>query len=202
MMATPVKTIIAFIVGLLCFSSAYCLDVLGKIQFKDSTWEQVTFIIPPTFNDRAVYYKIQESIRYYEVVKSKKRKRILDPEDALELQFKYLGKKVRMLTVRDKFIKLEEEGPCRLFAYHEYIERPLFLNGKRVPRLHRVTLITYFIQFKGKRRKEVTYEPSEFVREMKPLFQHCPRLAKLIGTTGFQIEDIKKIVQYYNRECQ
>ena len=189
---TLMKKLLFIAIILISISSLYGFEIPGKIQFKDSTWEKVMFIMPYK-NGGPSYLKIQGSIRYYRSSDEKRKKKRLYPDDAIEFQFRSGREKVRMLAIKSKFMKLVIDGPCKLF---ESYSNEVTVYG--LSSFNSSVGITHFIQLRGESPFEIL-KYQEASEALKTKFKDCPQVVEKIPINAYQ--DMPAIVNQYNLEC-
>jgi hypothetical protein len=170
----------------------------------------VTFDVKvPLLGSEPNFERIQYKIRYYENGK----KKTLRPTDAEEISFYYLGREVRMIScvntlglgdifsnAEKLFLKLEIDGPLRLYHYYYKQSTGGYSNGAGgfTPG------ITYtaenFIFQKG---NEPLMQPRSlrWRKDMLEYFNDCPGLREQIEARDFRKGDIEAIALYYNQHC-
>lgn len=175
----------------------------GKIDgliLKGNDTIKVKFNIPiGILSGEPIYEKIQNKIIYFDA--SGKRK-TLKADDATEIRFDINGITVRMLSCLNSlglgnifssgthiFLKLEIDGPLKMFKYH-------FTSNHGGA----VYLDSYYILQNG---NGVLVQPStlSFKKEMTEYFSNCPKLVQKIESKDFRKKDLEEIVNYYNSEC-
>lgn len=154
------------------------------------------------------YSYLQDQITYKD---SSGKRRRLKPHEILGFTFKEDDKTVKMLSEYiyslgrrvgttnkpNTFVRVEEEGPLTLFSYYDFVRyppAPLFesiINQKFDPKY-------YFLQKKNTPVKQLQ---GNFKKRMCVFFNDCPRLVNKIATKEFTKNDIRLIVQFYNKHC-
>lgn len=189
-----------FNLAFLLFLTTVNAGKIDGIILKGSDTIKVKFNIPMgLISGEPIYEKIQHKITYFDA--SGKRK-TLKADDATEIRFDINGNTVRMLSRLNSlglgnifssgtniFLKLEIDGPLKMFKYH-------FTSSQGGA----VYLDSDFILQKG---NDVLMQPSifSFKREMTEYFSNCPKLVEKIESKDFRKKHLEEIVNYYNSEC-
>lgn len=189
-----------FNLAFLLFLTTVNAGKIDGIILKGSDTIKVKFNIPMgLISGEPIYEKIQHKITYFDA--SGKRK-TLKADDATEIRFDINGNTVRMLSRLNSlglgnifssgtniFLKLEIDGPLKMFKYH-------FTSNQGGA----VYLDSDFILQKG---NDVLMQPSifSFKREMTEYFSNCPKLVEKIESKDFRKKHLEEIVNYYNSEC-
>ncbi len=174
----------------------------GQIFYEEDT-VSVTLNIPTKLLSKELDLEgLQEKIKYFD---DSGKKKTLRPRDAREVRFKFNGKEVRMISItnsakiRSSFLKLEIDGPVRLFTYIKpempgsYDTATGTRNGSA-----------------GPEEKDVLQKGDGIIRiisswtfkkDMTKFFKDCPELAKKIKDKVWRKRDLNQIVNYYNTSC-
>ena len=171
---------------------------------------QVTFKIPLSVETQEPNYSfLQHQIRY---IDEHGKKQIVLPEDVDEVRFKFDNKTVRMLSRKNTlnlevqsvvpgfiFIKLEIDGPLKLFTYFKNES----MSGKASTPLkdqYSFEVEKYILQkeFEGLKRPK----GMNFKYDMTHYFSNCPSLSQKIKSKELQSFEMIAIVNYYNSKCR
>ena len=200
------------VLGLLLTTSLEAKKIKGVILFAEDT-VQVTMKIPVKFLSGEInYQKLQTKVKYFDSLGTK---RVLRPDDAREIRFSYDYEDVRMLSrVKNDgmgnifsadsciFLKLEVDGPLKLFSYYYSQSNPGMYNASTgmMTGGYSYTVEKYILQ-KGngdlKRPRGLTFR-----KDMMEYFADCPVLAGKIEAKEFKRRDLTSIVRYYNLHCR
>jgi hypothetical protein len=184
---------IAFIIAL--SFHMYGKKVPGGIVTNGTTRE-VTFDITGDFEH------MQRGVKYFD---EEGKKQSLSPNDADEIWFNLDGEKVRMfsntvsgvLRSVKLFIKLEVDGPLKLFRLYDRNYNSTSRSGRRETE---ISVGSYFIYQKGGYTID---EPTVLFRKVDMLdyFSDCPALRERIEKSHLTDKDVKGFVTYYNENC-
>lgn len=175
------------------------------IKGRDSI--KVTFRVPiGLLSGEPLYEKIQHKIDYYDAAGKRKK---LRADDADEIQFNFNGQTIRMLSRLNSlalgnlfsssiniFLKLEINGPVKLFKYYFTASRPSVGVGMGSAPYIEVSSVLQ----KG---NGALVLPSGFgmKKQMMDYFSDCPALVEKIQSKDFRMKEIEDMVNYYNLEC-
>jgi hypothetical protein len=181
---------------------AYGKKVGGTIMFKGES-RNVTFDIKVLLlGSEPNFERIQYKVKYYD---ENGKKQTLRPDDADEIWFDYDGVEVHMISCSNTlgsifstsnkiFLKVEIDGPLRLFRYYYKQRMPTGASGSAV------YVADDFIFQKGngplKQPKAWGWK-----KDMIEYFSDCPDLRERIENKDLNRSEIEAIVLYYNSNC-
>jgi hypothetical protein len=181
---------------------AYGKKVGGTIMFKGES-RNVTFDIKvPLLGSEPNFERIQYKVKYYD---ENGKKQTLRPDDADEIWFDYDGGEVHMISCENTlggifsisnkiFLKVEIDGPLRLFRYYYKQRMSTGLPGGTV------YVADDFIFQKGngplKQPKAWGWK-----KDMIEYFSDCPGLRERIEKKDLNRREVEAIVLYYNSNC-
>lgn len=200
--------ILLTIVGLIFTLNSEAKRIKGEIFYENDTIS-VTLKIPmKLFTNEPNYETLQNKVKYFD---SSGIKKILKPDQAKEVRFDYEAENIRMISSINSlklgnvfsnnsniFLKLEIDGPIKLFNYYYSQTSPGMYDGPNgmVSVGFTFNVEKYVLQ-KGngelKRHKGLTFR-----KDMMEHFKDCPELLKKIENKEFRKNDIESIVEYYN----
>ncbi|MBY0478404.1 MAG: hypothetical protein K2Q24_12215 [Chitinophagaceae bacterium] len=200
------KKLLLNLIFLLFLLTAGAKDLDGIIiKGKDSI--KVTFRVPVgLLSGEPLYEKIQHKIDYYDAAGKRKK---LKSDDADEIQFSFNGQTIRMLSRVNSlalgnlfssstniFLKLEINGPVKLFKYYFTAARPgvgVGMGGGTY------TEVSSVLQ-KG---NGTLIMPAGFgmKKQMMDYFSDCKALVEKIDSKEFRMKELEDMVNYYNLEC-
>ncbi len=173
-------------------SMALAEEIDGTVVLKDDTM-LVTLVIPVDKHDeRPDYEKLQKKVKCYD---PEGHKMTLEPGEVLEYRFKWNNELVRMISVQNLFpkdgsrpegeqlfLKLEEEGPLRLFMYYHTDAAPTTTAAET----HVVTKHT-LEEGVFQRGIEPFFVVGEltFRRQLAAYFKECSQLTEKIESEEF-----------------
>jgi hypothetical protein len=178
--------------------------VNGKV--KDVTFD----IKVPLLGSEPNFERIQYKVRYYD---ENGKKKTLRPGDAEEINFYYQGKEVRMIScvntlglgdifsnAEKLFLKLEIDGPLRLYRYYFKQSTGGYSAGAGVYTPGMTYTVENFIFQKG---NDALMKPRSlrWRKDMLEYFNDCPGLREQIEAKDFRKGDIEAIALYYNQHC-
>jgi hypothetical protein len=182
----------------------------GTIFFLDNRELKVTFFVPVNFLTQEVTFQsIQNKIKYLD---SSGERITLRPSQAKEIRFVYMGESIRMLSRPNAsfsvfsfdssiFLKLEIDGPLKLFRYYQKQQSAGFGNpsmGSYSPG-YAYTIESNILQ---KGNGELMRPTGiSFRKDMAIYFSDCPELVNKIQEKEFKRGDMEAIVNTYNRNC-
>ncbi|MEO8472593.1 MAG: hypothetical protein ABI477_10370 [Chryseolinea sp.] len=201
--------ICVFVIG---FSShAEAKKVEGKIIRRTGT-ETVIFNVPfKLLSSRPDIERMQYRIRYYDKFG---KKMILKPGEAEEIQFAYKNEVVRMISISNDlglqgtfsrstfvFLRLEIDGPLRLFKYYQTSSNNTGYYGAGISTGGGTyTTENLYLQKEGQKLKRP--RTLNFRKDMADYLSDCPALVDRIRDKDFKRKDLEFIVMFYNKQCQ
>jgi hypothetical protein len=172
----------------------------------------VTFDIKvPLLADEPNFERIQYKVRYYD---ESGKKRTLRPDDADEIRFRYEGMDVRMIscfntlgggslfsTASKIFLKLEIDGPLKLYRFYYQQSTPGYYGGAGggySPGMNYRVENLVFQKGNGllKQPRALGWK-----KDMLEFFSDCPALRERIESKDLRRKEIEAIVIYYNENC-
>lgn len=201
-----------FLIAIFIFISiqAFCRKIPGTI-ISNGKSREVTFDIKVTlFGGEPNFQRIQYKLKYYDEAG---KKHTLHPDDADEIRFEYEGMNVRMIsctnTMGDEnifssstriFLKLEIDGPLRLYRYYFTQHSPGHYGGAGGYSPGTTYTVDNLIFQKGngllKRPRVIGWK-----KDMLEYFSDCPALSEKLENKDLRRQEIEAIVLYYNEHC-
>lgn len=195
---------------------AMFLDSHGKkiqgIIISNGKSKEVTFDIKvPLLVGEPNFERIQYKVRYSD---ENGKKQTLRPEDADEIRFEYDGVEVRMISCPNTlgggnifstsskiFLKLEMDGPLRLYRFYFKYSNPGQYNGFGAGFSPGATYTVENLIFQ--KGDGLLKQPRTlgWKKDMLEYFSDCPALSELIESKDLRRKEIEAIVLYYNRNC-
>ena len=196
------------VVGLLSVAEAKKIE--GRIIRRTGT-ESVVFNVPfRLFSSRPDFERMQYRIRYYD--KSGK-KMTLKPGEAEEFEFNLPTEQVRMLSISSDlgleaafsrstfvFLRLEIDGPLRLFKYYQTRSSGGSYYGGGMSAGSSYTTENFYLQKAGEKLKRP--RTLNFRKDMAEYLGDCPSLVDKIRDKDFKRKDLEFIVLFYNKQCR
>jgi hypothetical protein len=191
-------------------TSVWAKKIKGTIIAKGQSREVMFNVKIPFLGNEPSFERIQYRIKYYD---ESGKKHVLLPHEADEIQFDYDGMKVRMISCPNSlgfgnifssspiiFLKLEIEGPLKLYRYYyRQTSGGMMTAGGGFTPSHSYTVENFIFQ-KGngplKRPRALGWK-----KDMLDYFSDCPALAKLIESKDLRRKEIEAIVMFYNGNC-
>lgn len=206
------KLIFITVIGLIFTLRLEAKKIEGQIFNKNDT-VNVTMNIPiKFFTQEPNYEKLQYKIKYFDSTGVKK---VLRPEDAVEIRFTYEYEKIRMLSRQNTlglgnifsmssniFLRIEIDGDLKLFNYYYTQSSPEMYNASTgiTTGGYSYSVEKYILQ-KGdgelKRPKGLAFK-----KDMIEYFSDCPELVDKIESKDFRKNDLESIVRFYNSNCR
>lgn len=202
------KMILLTIVGLIFTLNSEAKRIKGEIFYENDTIS-VTLKIPmKLFTNEPNYETLQNKVKYFD---SSGIKKILKPDQAKEVRFVYEAENIRMISSINSlklgnvfsnnsniFLKLEIDGPIKLFNYYYSQTSPGMYDGPNgmVSVGFTFNVEKYVLQKGNGELKR--YKGLTFRKDMMEHFKDCPELLKKIENKEFRKNDIESIVEYYN----
>ncbi|HPH45467.1 MAG TPA: hypothetical protein PLJ60_01910 [Chryseolinea sp.] len=177
--------------------------IISKGQSKDVMFEiKVAFLMLGEPNFERLQYKI----KYFD---ENGKKHNLRPDDADEIRFRYEGENIRMISCPNApgmenlfsastriFLKLEIEGPLRLYRfYRKQTTAPGYPGG------YSVTSVTENLIFQKGNGPLKQPRALGWKKDMIEYFNDCPALGERIQSKDLGKKEIEAIVIYYNQKC-
>lgn len=198
----------AFLFGFVSAEAAKKIE--GYIHYNDSRKEKVTFLIPFGFlSSEPTYANVQRQIRYL-VGKSKV---VLKADDVKEISFSLKGKEIRMRSVYDNlqqgwgnnvgsmiFLKLEIDGPVRLYTYYSTSSSPGMVTSTGMMTGGGTYTSERFVVQRDD-GELVRPRSLYFRKDMAEFFADCIELVKKIEDRILVKSDLEIIVKEYNTKC-
>jgi hypothetical protein len=174
--------------------------------------KEVTFDIKVRFlAGEPNFERIQYKIRYYD---QGGKKQTLRPDHADEIRFKYDGMEVRMISVPNTlgggslfssasriFLKLEMDGPLRLYRYYYTQSNPGMYNGAGGGYYPGGTYTVDNLLFQKGNGPLKKPRSLGWKKDMLEYFSDCPALRERIESKDLRRKEIEAIVTYYNQNC-
>ena len=172
---------------------------------------EVTFDIKvPLLADEPNFERIQYKVRYYD---ENGKKQTLHPDDADEIRFEYDGMEVRMVSCLNTigaggmfsvsnriFLKLEIDGPLRLYRYYYKQTNPGYYGAGGGFSGGMTYTVDNLIFQKGngplKQPRSLGWK-----KDMLDYFRDCPALRERLERKDLRRKEIEAIVLYYNQHC-
>lgn len=206
------KIITSVIIGVFLTFTLQAKNIAGKIILGNDTLDVVFQIPVKLFSGQPNFEKLQYKVRYLD---SNKKKITLRPHEAKEIQFMHGAEQVRMLSRFNTlglgnifssnthiFLRLEIDGPLKLFSYYYTQQSPGMYNASTgvVTGGYAYSVERYIMQ-KGsgelKRPKNLSFK-----KDMAEYFSDCPTLVDKIQDKDFKKYDMEAIVSFYNKNCR
>jgi len=173
---------------------------------------EVTFDIRvPLLADEPNFERIQYKVRYYD---ENGKKQTLHPDDADEIWFEYDGMEVRMIScvntigagsmfsvARRIFLKLEIDGPLRLYRYYYKQTTPGYYGGPGGGFSGGTTYTVDNLIFQKGNGPLKQPRSLGWKKDMLDYFRDCPDLRERLESKDLRRKEIEAIVLYYNRHC-
>jgi hypothetical protein len=157
------------------------------------------------------YQKIQSKIIYYD---STGKKFTLRPDSVLEIRCKRPGKITRMVSLYNSlglgtmfsqgeyiFLKLEIEGKVNVFRYY-YIQRGAGGYNASTGTMSNSSYKSDDFILQNKNGQLMRPSWMNFRKDMKDFFGDCSTLSEKIQNKEYGKDDVLKIADYYNSNCQ
>lgn len=192
-------------------SVVFARKIKGQIVSINGTRE-VVFNIPFRFLSKDPnYQRLQFKVKYYD---ESGKQLTLKPDDAQEIRFTIGNETVRMLsrintlgggslfsTLRNIFLRLEIDGPLKLFHYYYTQTSPGMYSGSTGAMTGGYSYsVENMILQKGNGELKQPRSLS-FRKDMRDYFSDCPDLTEKIDSKDFRRADMEAIVIYYNAHC-
>lgn len=206
------KIITSVIIGVFLTFTLQAKNIAGKIILGNDTLDVIFQIPVRLFSGQPNFEKLQYKVRYLD---SNKKKITLRPHEAKEIQFMHGAEQVRMLSRFNTlglgniflsnthiFLRLEIDGPLKLFSYYYTQQSPGMYNASTgvVTGGYAYSVERYIMQ-KGsgelKRPKNLSFK-----KDMAEYFSDCPALVDKIQDKDFKKYDMEAIVSFYNKNCR
>ncbi|MBT1705123.1 hypothetical protein [Chryseosolibacter indicus] len=189
---------------------SFAREIDGVI-ITDGKARDVTFIIKvPLLANEPNFERIQFKVKYYD---GSGKKKTLRPDDADEIRFNYYGMEVRMIScfntigagsllmkAQKIFLKLEIDGPLRLYRYYYRQTNPGYYGGAGGYSPETSYVVDNLIFQKGdgplKQPRALGWR-----KDMLEYFTDCPALRERIESKELRRKEIEAIVMYYNQHC-
>jgi hypothetical protein len=190
---------------------AFGKKIPGTILTKGETRNVVFDIKVPLLYDEPSFERLQFKVKYYD---ENGKKHILRPGEAEEIVFMFEWKEVRMISCDNTigagnmlapktkiFLKLEIDGPLRLYRYYYRQMNPGFgapgTTGY-APSTSYAADDLVFQKGKGPLKQPRTFG---WKKDMLEYFNDCPALRERIEAKDLRRQEIEAIVIYYNSMC-
>ncbi len=176
---------------------------------KDGKTTETTFFIQVgLLMGEPNFERIQYKVKYLD---ENGKKKTLRPHDADEFWFDLDGMDVRMVSVENTlglgniftsspkiFLKIEIDGPLRLFRYY-YKQTNTSMGAGGMGTTYTYTVDNLVFQKRG----GPLMKPRSLMwkKDMLEYFGDCPALSERIESKDLKRRDIDEIVFYYNRNC-
>ncbi len=208
------KTFLAFAFGFIFLGQIVAKKIDGYFITHSHDTMKVVFNIPmKLFSQQPNFEKLQYKVKYY----GKAGKvLILRPDEATEINFTYGNQAIRMLSLSNSigygnnifntnsniFLKLEIDGPLKMYRYYYTQSTPGIDNGATGGMTGGYTTnVEQYILQKGngelKRPKAWSFK-----KDMKEYFEDCPALVERIDSKEFRRKEVESMVTFYNAQCK
>jgi hypothetical protein len=190
---------------------AYGRKIQGIIILNGKSREVTFDIKVPFLVDEPNFERIQYKVRYYD---ESGKKQTLRPDGADEIRFEYEGMEVRMIscpntlgggsifsTASKIFLKLEIDGPLKLYRYYYKQSTPGYYGGAGggySPGASYTSDNLIFQKGNGPLKQPRTLA---WKKDMLEYFSDCPALRERIESKDLRRKEIEAIVLYYNQNC-
>ncbi|WP_028981455.1 hypothetical protein [Sporocytophaga myxococcoides] len=204
------KIFLVVFFALILSSKLLAEKVKGKIILENDTID-VTFDIPVDYFSLEINYEsLQQRIKY---IDSTGNKKVLHPEDAKEIRFKYEFENIRMLSRENSlllgnpfsrgshiFLKLEIDGRLKLFKYYhtQHIGGGYNSGTGTVSSGSAYSSEGFILQKENTELKKI----KRFKKDMPEYFSDCTKLVEKIENKEFSESDMDLIVKFYNSKCK
>ena len=182
--------------------------VKGQILYLNDTVD-VIFNIPVKFlRQEPNYERLQQKVIYYD---SNGVKRVLKPDDAKEIRFRFGHDEIRMLSRENTlgignifssnsniFLRIEIDGKLKLF--YCYLTHSGMYNPSTGMAPGASYSVEKFVLQRGERTLKIPADLN-FKNDMVRYFYDCPELSQKIERKEFRKSDISAIVKFYNQHC-
>ena len=202
--------VILTIVFLVSGTETFAKKIKALIVRGSKSEEVLMSVRIPWLANEPSFEALQCRIKYFDV---QGKKHILKPEDADEIRFEHNGMQVRMISVsntigagrnfsigRKIFLKLEIDGPLRLFRYYYRQSSPgMMTRGGGFTPGPTYTVDNLLFQKRNgplKRPKGMGWK-----KDMLEYLSDCPALTDMIEGKEFKRRDVEAIVMFYNQHC-
>jgi hypothetical protein len=212
------KLLLILFLGCLNNLDAFAHKVKGQIIFPTDTIS-VTFKIPTYGSNQINFKRLQKRIKY---INSTGEKKILKPEDAVEVRFNYKNKSHRMVSLplsgdlqkyipmmyKGIFLNVLIDGKVKLLYDYNYSKyRTLSgqkYNNFRLSGVGSSEIIGsksggYII--KKNDGRIICPEKKDFQHKMAEYFADCPELVSLINQRKMDFDYLQFIINFYNKNC-
>lgn len=204
------RTIVMLIAVMLVSTVGFARKIKGTIVANGQE-QQVTFNVKiPFLGGEPSFERMQYRIKYFDEAG---KKHLLRPDDAAEIRFEFEGQPVRMISCRNNlglgnmfstslniFLKLEIDGPLRLYRYYyRQTSGGIYTAGGGYTPGTSYTVENFVFQ-KG----DGPLKRSDgwgWRKEMLKYFSDCPALASLIESKELRKREVEAIVMFYNDKC-
>lgn len=207
----PMKNFLVISILLVISIHAYGRKVKGEI-IANGKLREVTFDIKvPLLVNEPNFHRLQYKIRYYDEAG---KKQTLRPHDADEIRFDYEGREVRMISCPNTlgngnifststriFLKLEIDGPLRLYRHYYKESTPGFYTGGTGGFSGGTTYIAENLIFQKGNGPLKQPKTLGWKKDMLDYFSDCPGLRERIDNKDLRRKEIEAIVIYYNQNC-
>ncbi len=203
---------ISFVIVVFVFLSAHAdaRKVHGFIV-AGAEKREVTFEVRvPLFANEPNFERTQYKIRYYD---ERGNLQTLKPTDADEISFDYEGMEVRMISVENTigaggfllrpkriFLKLEIDGPLRLYRYYYKTQT----GGSYNPATGYSGGATYTVEdliFQKGNGPLKQPRTMGWRNDMLEYFSDCPNVRSLIENKALRRSEMESITRMYNSSC-
>ena len=189
----------------------YGKKIQGTIILNGNSREVTFDIKVPLLGYEPNFERIQYKVRYYD---ESGKKQTLRPGDADEIRFKYAGMEVRMIsrpntlgsggifsTASKIFLKLEIDGPLKLYRYYYKQSAPAYYGGAGGGYSPGASYTVENLIFQKGNGPLKQPRALGWKKDMLEYFSDCPALRELIESKDLRRKEIEAIVMYYNRTC-
>jgi hypothetical protein len=190
-------------------TAIFAAKVTGYYITRNNDTVYATIKVPVGwFTGEISYISLQSKIKYYN---STGKKVALRPADAKKVYFEYDGETVVYLSCENTiglwtslfddgkyiFLKLEIDGPLRLFTYYRQQQSGGYYNGTTWTGSYSYTIEKYVLQKNGRE----LFRPAGmfFKKDMAAYLSDYPELAQKVLNKEFRQRDMEEIVEEYNR---
>jgi len=206
------------LLGIIFSLDAFSVKVPGQIILSNDTINVKFIIREDNFTSSVNFKNLQNKVRYIDSLGIKK---VLKPEDALEIRFKYRNKTYRMLSVKYSgaliktslsnriFLRILIDGKVQMFFDYNKsatysIPETRYLSSTHYVRTGKSIAITslsggYYIR-KGN-EPFICPQKNEFNKLMIDYFSDCQKLVELIKERNLTFDSLEWILHYYNKNC-
>jgi hypothetical protein len=198
------KRLLFFIFGLMSMIILHAKKIDGIIIYNSDSISHVTFDIKVTTLLQEIDYKsLQNKVKYYNLSNKKIK---LIPDQIKEIQFKYEGEDVRMISCKDNLnltsnncilLKIKIDGKLKLYT-HYASQGPVGMYTGPGSKWRGNSGDVEIFTLQKKNGNLFRPRLRHFIEDMKEYLSDCPILIEKIDKKTYTIDSIDQIVKDYN----